>query len=234
MRKRAILIVDDDPALLKLVRVNLERDYRVLTATGPEQAVRTVAREDPDLVVLDILLDADENGFSVCRQIREFSAVPVIMLTAVAQEEDKLRGFACGADDYMTKPFSAKELLARIEAVLRRAKSDSGPKQPLITVGPLTLDLARRRASINGREVELTPTEYKLLHYLAANRNRVVLHSQLLAHVWGSEYRGEVEYLRVYVSRLRQKIEQDPASPQLLLTHPGIGYLLSGPGADRR
>ena len=226
MKKDTILVVDDEQALLKLLRVNLERDYRVLLATHGEQAIQTVALEQPDLVVLDIMLGSGEDGFQVCRRLREFSDVPVIMLTARVQENDKIQGFAVGADDYVTKPFSPKELLSRINAVLRRSKGGAKPQTSSIKIGPLEINPLRRWVTLEGKNVDLTPTEYKLLYYLASNKGKVLLHSEILAHVWGSEYRDEVEYLRVYLSRLRQKLEKDPGSPKLLHTLPGIGYVL--------
>ncbi|MDK2926817.1 MAG: two-component system, OmpR family, operon response regulator KdpE [Bacillota bacterium] len=226
MKKDTILVVDDEQALLKLLRVNLERDYRVLLATHGEQAIQTVAQEQPDLVVLDIMLGSGEDGFQVCRRLREFSDVPVIMLTARVQENDKVQGFAVGADDYVTKPFSPKELLSRINAVLRRVQGGTRPQTSSIKIGPLEINPVRRWVTLEGKSVDLTPTEYKLLYYLASNKGKVLLHSEILAHVWGSEYRDEVEYLRVYLSRLRQKLEKNPGSPKLLHTLPGIGYVL--------
>lgn len=227
MSKDTVLVVDDEPALLKLVRINLERDYRVLLAVNGQQAIEMVAREQPDLVLLDIMLGPGPDGFEVCRHIREFSDVPVIMLTAKVLEPDKIRGFAVGADDYVTKPFSPRELLSRINAVLRRTKGGGRLQTTLIEVGPLVINPVRRWVTLGGERLNLTPTEYKILHYLASNKGKVLLHSEILSHVWGSEYRDEVEYLRVYISRLRQKLDKYPCSQNLLRTQPGIGYFLA-------
>jgi two-component system KDP operon response regulator KdpE len=222
-----ILVVDDEPSLLRLVRVNLESSgYRVAIASKYDQALTAVASEQPDLVVLDVMLHSRDGGFDLCRRIREFSDVPIVMLTARVQEEDKLTAFALGADDYVTKPFSTKELLARIDAVLRRARSGSARPQTVVKVGHLTIDQAKREAMMGEKPIDLTPTEFKILQYLANNAGKVVLHSELLTHVWGEDYRDEVDYLRVYMSHLRQKIEADPANPQFLITKPGVGYSL--------
>jgi two-component system KDP operon response regulator KdpE len=163
--------------------------------------------------------------------MREFSAVPVIMLTAKTKEVDMLHGFDVGADDYLTKPFRAKELIARVKAVLRRSKLPG--KRALMTAdltcGDLVISFARRRVSVQGREVPLTPTEFSLLQQLALNANRVMLHQDLLSEVWGHQYRDDVDYLRVYVRHLRRKIEEDPSEPRLILTSPGVGYMLSCP-----
>ncbi|MDK2856366.1 MAG: two-component system, OmpR family, operon response regulator KdpE [Bacillota bacterium] len=226
MKKATILVVDDDHALLKLLRVNLERDYRVFLVTNAEDAIQMVALEQPDLVILDIMLGAGEDGFQVCRRIREFSEVPIIMLTAKVQENDKIQGFAVGADDYVTKPFSPKELLSRINAILRRAKGEVKQQTSSIKIGPLEVNPVRRCVTLDEKKIDLTPTEYKLLYFLASHKGQVLLHSEILAYVWGSEYRDEVEYLRVYISRLRQKLEKDPCSPKLLHTLPGTGYVL--------
>jgi two-component system KDP operon response regulator KdpE len=187
-----------------------------------------VAVEQPDLVLLDVLLPGGMDGYEICRRVRQFSTVPVIMLTAKAQEDDKLKGFALGADDYMTKPFSAKELLARVAAVLRRARSaDSPARAALVRVGEIVFDLAQRRVSVAGKEVPLTRTEYELLRQLALNPGKVMLREDLLSRVWGPEYRDEVDYLRDYVRFLRRKLEPDPKNPRYILSRPGLGYLLA-------
>jgi two-component system KDP operon response regulator KdpE len=228
MTTARILVVDDEPKLVRLVReVLTATGYGVLSTGSGESAIELVALEQPDLVLLDIVLAGELDGYAVARRIREFSDTPIIMLTAKARESDLLRGFDAGADDYLTKPFSAKELLARVRAVLRRTQREpSAPVESEIICGPLRLDLARRRVTVNGQPVRLTPTEYALLHTLAVHRNQVLLHEQLLSQVWGPEYRDDIDYLRAYIRYLRQKLEADPAHPQLIVTEPGVGYLL--------
>lgn len=233
-RKANILVVDDEPHVLKLVKANLESSgYRVLTAMDGEQAIRTVENEVPDLVVLDIMLPKMD-GYAVCRRIREFSAVPVIMLTARSAQVDLVHGFEVGADDYLTKPFSATELLLRVQAVLRRSK---WPEEMItrqgFKAGPIEIDFAQHRVTVNDQLTKLTPTEYRLLAYLASNANRVIVHRELLRAVWGPEYGDETEYLRVYMRYLRQKLEPDPSNPQYLLTQPGAGYMFSRQEEDR-
>jgi two-component system KDP operon response regulator KdpE len=224
-----VLVVDDEPRLVRLVQTVLSTaGYSVLIAGEGEKAISTVAVEQPDLVLLDVLLPGGLDGYEVCRRVRQFSTVPVIMLTAKAQEEDKLKGFALGADDYMTKPFSAKELLARVAAVMRRARSADAPvRQALVQVGEIVLDLSQRRVTVAGKEVPLTRTEYELLRHLALNPGKVMLREDLLSRVWGPEYRDEVDYLRDYVRFLRRKLEPDPKNPRYILSRPGLGYLLA-------
>ncbi len=231
MKKECVLVVDDEPRLVSLVRHVLEAvGYRVVAAVDGRSALEKVAIEQPDLVLLDILLPGEIDGYEVCRRLREFSNVPIIMLTAKAKEEDKITGFDVGADDYLTKPFSSKELVVRVRAVLRRSES---PGQ-IVTVsdfvcGDLSMNFAQRRVFVRGREVTLTPTEYELLHQLATNANRVMLHSDLLSQVWGSEYRDEIDYLRAYIRYLRRKIEENPSEPKYIVTMPGVGYMLACP-----
>jgi two-component system KDP operon response regulator KdpE len=183
-------------------------------------------------VLLDILLPHDLDGYEVCRRIREFSDVPVIMLTAKARESDLLEGFDAGADDYLTKPFNAKELVARIKAVLRRVYHPEEMTATTLVCGQLEINFARRIVKRNGERVSLTRTEYALLRQLALNANRVMLHKELLAAVWGPEYRDDVDYLRAYVRYLRRKLEVDPSNPQYILTSQGIGYMLACPEED--
>jgi DNA-binding response OmpR family regulator len=233
-RKATILIVDDEPHVLKLVKANLESSgYKILAATDGEQAVRMVESEIPDLAVLDIMLPKMD-GYAACRRIREFSAVPIIMLTARSAQVDLVHGFEVGADDYLTKPFSATELLVRVQAVLRRSK---WPEEVItrqgFKTGPIEIDFAQHLVSVNGEPVKLTPTEYRLLAYLASNANRVIVHRELLRAVWGPEYGDETEYLRVYMRYLRQKLESDPSNPRYLLTQPGAGYRLHQPAEDK-
>lgn len=231
MSPKRILVVDDEPRLVHLVR-------EVLTATGYEvqavssglHAIEAVAIGQPDLVLLDLMLPGDVDGYEVAQRIREFSEVPIIMLTAKVRETDLLHGFETGADDYITKPFSSKELLARVGAVIKRSeKAISLPGKSRILCGDLNIDLARRRITLADQEVYLTATEYKLLHELAMHMNQVMLHEQLLTAVWGPEYRNDVDYLRSYVHSLRKKLERDPASPERILNVTGVGYMLAAP-----
>ncbi len=228
MTRHKVLVVEDEPKLARLVRSLLEVDgYDVVSATTGEDALDVVELAGPDLVLLDILLPGEVDGYEVCRQIRMSSGVPVIMLTAKAQENDKVRGFDLGADDYITKPFSSRELLARVKAVLRRSSTrEDHPGNEVVRIRGLSIDLGRRRISVDGKEVQLTPTEYNLLAELARNAGKVLLHEELLTRVWGPEYREETEYLRAYVRYLRRKLEADPAHPQYILSRPGIGYYL--------
>jgi two-component system KDP operon response regulator KdpE len=206
--------------------------YEVFAAHTGQEAIDQIALEQPDLVVLDILLgDDDLDGYQVAQRVREFSDVPILMLTAKARESDLLRGFEAGADDYLTKPFSSKELLARVKAVLKRTRpSAAETAEPTeVICGPLVIDFARREVTVAGEEVHLTRTEFNLLRELALHANHVLLHEQLLSAVWGAEYRDDVDYLRAYVRYLRQKLEPDPANPRLILTKPGVGYMLACP-----
>lgn len=230
-RRQRILVVDDEPRLVRLVREVLQTaGYAVLTAGDGKTALETVALEQPDLVLLDILLPHGMDGYEVCRRLREFSAVPVIMLTAKAREEDKLKGFGVGADDYLTKPFSSRELLARVQAVLRRSNAPEEVKSEAEFVcGQLLVNFAQHRVFVRGQEVSLTATEYALLRHLALNANCVLTHEQLLTAVWGPEYRDDIDYLRAYIRYLRLKIEVNPADPQYILTTPGVGYMLACP-----
>jgi DNA-binding response OmpR family regulator len=225
-KKATILAVDDEPHVLKLIKANLESSsYKVLTAADGEEALRTVESELPDLVLLDIMLP-QMDGYTVCTRIREFSSVPIIMLTARSTQLDLVHGFEVGADDYLTKPFDVTELLMRVQAVLRRSK---WPEEVItrhgFKAGTIEIDFARHLVTVEGQPVKLTPTEYRLLAYLASNANRVILHRELLRAVWGPEYGDETEYLRVYMRYLRQKLEPDPSNPQYLLTQPGAGYM---------
>jgi len=226
MRPAKILVVDDEPHLVKLVRSNLEAQrFKVIAAMDGVSALAMVEKEGPDLVILDIMLPGMD-GFDVLQKIREFSSVPVIMLTAKDQDVDVVKGLTLGADDYVKKPFSVHELLARVEAVLRRAApGDDVQARPPFTVGDFTMDFQQRKVTVRGKEVKVGPTEYKLLSQLVRNAGRVMLHADLLRKVWGAEYGGETEYLRVYISYLRNKIEEDPANPKYILTEHGVGYM---------
>jgi two-component system KDP operon response regulator KdpE len=232
--EETILVVEDEPRVMRLISEVLKAvGYRVLAAASGETAIEMVAIEQPALVLLDILLPHGMDGYQVCRRIREFSSVPVIMVTAKAQESDLLHGFDVGADDYLTKPFSARELVARVRAVLRRSQQPEEVGNAVLACGELEIDLARRIVRVRGEQVKLTRTEYALLHQLAVHADRVMVHQDLLAAVWGPEYRDDVDYLRAYVHHLRAKLEADPAHPRYIMTSQGVGYMLacSGPGA---
>jgi two-component system KDP operon response regulator KdpE len=229
MAKERILIVDDDPKLVRLVReVLTATGYEVLTTGNGEQAIELTALEQPDLVLLDITLSGKMDGYETAERLQEFSDVPIVMLTAKVRETDKLRGFDVGADDYITKPFSSKELLARVRAVLKRSRrADISPPVVEIVCRDLHIDLARHQVALGAHEIHLTPTEYKLLCELARHHDQVLLHEYLLTAVWGSEYRDDLDYLRTYIYQLRQKLEADPANPKLILRCPGVGYMLA-------
>jgi two-component system KDP operon response regulator KdpE len=230
-RRRKVLVVDDEPRVVRLVTEILKAvGYQVLAASSGDSGLEMLALEQPDLVLLDVLLGNGPNGLAVCQRIREFSDVAVIMLTAKAMETDVLAGFEAGADDYLTKPFSAKELVARVQAVLRRTERDLGETvTATCSCGALSINFARHAVEVDGRSVALTRTEYALLHQLALNPNRILTHEELLVRVWGSEYRNDVDYLRAYIRYLRRKLEPDPGNPVYILTSPGVGYLLSCP-----
>jgi DNA-binding response OmpR family regulator len=226
MKTSTILVVDDERRYRELLELDLtRRGYHVLLAGDGLRALDLVEQGSPDLVVLDLRLP-DMDGYEVCRRIREVSSVPVIMLTARAEEQDKVRGLRNGADDYVTKPFSAEELLARVEAVLRRSEGAHGPEVATFECDGLRIDFGERRVSVDGHEVELTASEYKLLSQLAANAGRVLVHDELLRRVWGAGYEGASELLHTAIRRLRRKIEADPAQPRYIVTKRGIGYLL--------
>ena len=234
MNEGRILIVDDEPKLVRLVsEVLTATGFLVLTTADGNKAVELTAMEQPDLMILDIVLIGELDGFEVARRVREFSNIPIIMLTAKARESDLLRGFDAGADDYLTKPFSSKELLARVRALLKRARIEAAESDRTeIECGPLHIDLARRRVMVAGQEVRLTRTEYNLLHELATHPNQVLLHEQLLTAVWGFEYRDDVDYLRAYIRYLRRKLEAEPDTPKLIVTQSGVGYMLECPEAQ--
>lgn len=228
-----ILIVEDAPRVVQLVRVILEAvGYEVVAATDGRSGLERVALEQPDLVLLDILLPGELDGYQVCRRIREFSDVAVIMLTAKAQDQDILAGFNVGVDDYLTKPFNAQELVARVQAVLRRTKHRETQQTTSLVCGEIEINLARREVKRAGQPVALTPTEYALLRELASSPNCVVLHQDLLSRVWGSEYRNDIDYLRAYIRYLRRKLEPDPHQPCHILTLQGVGYMLACPDSD--
>lgn len=227
MDSKNILIVEDEPRYQRLIRFVLEAaGYRVRGADTGEDGLQAVAERFPDLLVLDIMLPGID-GFEVCRRVREVSAVPIIMLTAKGADEDKVKGLRLGADDYVVKPFSAQELLARVEAVLRRSLLSQSPQgQTSFAWGDLHINFLAQGVRVRDRSVHLPPTEYRLLHALAVNHGKVLTADDLLEKVWGPHYRGEHEVLRVAIWRLRQKLEQDMENPQLIRTISGVGYLL--------
>jgi len=233
MPNERVLVVDDDPLIVRLVRMNLDKaGFRVLVAMDGEQALDVCARELPDLVILDLMLPK-KDGYEVCRAIREFSLVPVVMLSAKGEQVDKLRGFEMGADDYLTKPFAPAELLARVQAVLRRSQQGAPPTaSPVVRCGPIAIDFVRRRVTLDGEPVRLTPTEFKLLQQLAVNAGKVLSHTELLTKVWGPEYRDDRDYLWAYVRHLRRKLEPNPEQPAYILSEPGVGYVLECPAGD--
>jgi len=226
-----ILVVDDEPKLARLLReVLTATGFKVLVTGSGESAVEMAALEQPDLVLLDIVLAGALDGYAAARRIRAFSDVPIIMLTAKARESDLLQGFEAGADDYLTKPFSAKELLARVRAVLKRAhREPEAPVDHTLVCGAVSIDPVRRSVTLGAEVIRLTPTEYNLLYHLASHPNQVLLHEQLLTAVWGQEYRDDLDYLRAYIRHLRQKLEADPADPKLIVTSSGVGYMLVCP-----
>ena len=225
MAKTCILVVDDEISIIKFLRANLDnKGYKVLTAMDGAEALQTIERELPDLVILDIMMPKMD-GFEVCQRLREWSQIPIIMLSALGDERDKVKCLELGADDYMTKPFGASELTARVRAVLRRTEAaGTTTTQPSFTSGNLEINFVERRVTAAGREVKLTPTEYNLLQELVLNVNKVLTHAMLLGRVWGPEYGEEKEYLRVFIGRLRKELESDPENPKYIITIPGVGY----------
>jgi DNA-binding response OmpR family regulator len=224
-KNRRILVVDDEERMVRFIRLNLEHDgFRVSEAFKGSQAIDRLRSALPDLVLLDVMLP-DIDGFEVLKMVREVSNVPVIMLTAKGEEEDRVKGLELGADDYITKPFSPRELVSRVRAVLRRTEASSGTTHGLIEVDDrLKLDFDRHEIWVDGKLVNLRPTEYRLLYHLVQNAGWVISHDQLLANVWGYEYRDEPHYVRLYINYLRKKLEKDPANPQYILTERGVGY----------
>lgn len=232
MRKSRILIVDDDIGVLKSVRANLQaRDCQTLTAMDGVEALQVIGEENPDLIILDITMPK-MSGFEVCRQVREWSQVPIIMLSARDDVEEKVKCLNSGADDYITKPFGVNELAARVKAVLRRCKeSNRDHAPPIFSCGDLKVNFVERRVTIEDREIKLTPTEYNLLQELVIGAGKVFSHATLLGRVWGAEYSQEREYLHVFIGRLRKEIEADPSKPQYIITVPGVGYRFQAPAA---
>jgi DNA-binding response OmpR family regulator len=225
MKGRKVLVVDDEERMVRFIRLNLEHDgFEVIEAFRGMQAIDKIRSKLPDLVLLDVMLP-DIDGFEVLKIIRETNSVPVIMLTAKGEEEDRVKGLELGADDYITKPFSPRELVSRVRAVLRRTEGATGSTHGLIEVDDrLKIDFDRREVWVDGELVQLRPTEYRLLYHLVQNAGWVITHDQLLAKVWGYEYRDEPHYVRLYINYLRKKLEKDPSDPQYILTERGVGY----------
>jgi len=222
---KSILVVDDEPHMVEFIAMNLNLEgVRVVTASNGFEALDKAARETPDLVILDIMMP-DMDGFATLQRLRENSAVPVIFLTAKNDEVDRIRGLDLGADDYITKPFSPRELVSRIRAVLRRsepAASSSGAE--IVVDDELRINFDQRKVIVRGNEVRLRPTEYRLLYQLVSNAGKLLTHETLLSRVWGTEYRDEDQYVRLYITYLRQKIEKDPKNPRYILSERGLGY----------
>ena len=219
-----ILVIDDEPQILRALRTILSaHKYLVTVAQTGEEGLALAAAEQPDLIILDLGLP-DMDGITVCARLREWTQIPIIILSVRNQERDKVKALDQGADDYLVKPFGIEELLARIRVALRHLAKSQGSAEPVITSGPLEIDLARHIVTLEGAEVKLTATEFKLLAYLASHTGRVLTHQNILNNVWGPEYLDNVEYLRVFMSQLRKKLETDPKQPRYLLSEPGVGY----------
>ena len=227
MNSNCVAVVDDDPRMSRLVKGSLEKDgYRVVTASDGPGAIDLVESNDPDLLLLDVMLPGMD-GCEVLRRIREFSALPVIMVTAKGEEADIVRGLETGADDYLIKPFNEKELIARVHAVLRRANFGPEDRRAAVFVnGRLTIDYAQHVVKLDDSEIPLTPTEYRLLACLAQNLGKTLLQEDILLKVWGAGYEGEAHLLRVNVARLRGKLGEDANNPRYVVTRPGVGYLM--------
>ena len=219
-----ILVIDDEPQILRALRTILTaRQFRVSTAATGTEGLALAATSQPDLIILDLSLP-DMDGMEVCRQLREWTQTPVIVLSVRDSEHDKVAALDHGADDYLTKPFGIDELMARIRVALRHAVQTQTKQKTVITAGPLEIDLAGFTVKRGGEEVKLTATEFKLLAYLAANAGRVLTHRSILTNVWDAADADHVEYLRVFIRQLRKKLEDDPEAPQYILNEPGIGY----------
>lgn len=220
-----ILVVDDESRMIQFTTMNLELEgFRVISASDGYEALEKVTRELPDLVLLDIMMP-DMDGFETLKRLREISDVPVIFLSVKGEEYDRVHGLDLGADDYITKPFSPRELVSRIRAVLRRTEAKSTTTKSEVEVdGDLRINFDERKVIVRGQEVHLRPTEYRLLYQLVSNAGRLLTHETLLSRVWGPEYRDEDHYVRLYITYLRQKIEKDPKNPEYILSERGLGY----------
>jgi len=222
---KKILVVDDEERMLRFIRLNLEHDgFQVIEAVKGREALDKMRTGMPDLILLDVMLP-DLDGFEVLKMVREISNIPIIMLTAKGEEDDRVKGLELGADDYVTKPFSPRELVSRVKAVLRRIEVEGGEAEDVIEVDDrLKIDFNRREIWVEEELVKLRPTEYRLLYHLVQNAGWVLTYDQILSRVWGYEYRDEPHYVRLYINYLRQKLEEDPSNPQYILTERGVGY----------
>ncbi len=226
-KKERILVVDDDPRFVRLLKVNLEASgYAVIVAKDGQTAVAVAASESPDLILLDIMMPA-MNGYMVCEQIREFSTAPIVMLTALGETDDKVKGLDLGADDYITKPVSIKEVLARVHAALRRSQLGQPGHQPVFESGDLRVDFVARRVFVAAEEIELTPTEYRVLYELVTHADHILSPPYLLEKVWGASHEEDTHLVWQVIHRLRQKLEADPDAPRHILTRPSIGYIFT-------
>lgn len=222
---RLVLVVDDEARMRRFIRMNMELEgYQIIEAENGVVALEQIRQHTPDLVIMDVMMP-EMDGFETLRLLREISTVPVILLTVKSDEEDIIQGLGLGADDYITKPFSPRELVSRVAAVLRRAEWPAPPPRTVLEIDDrLSVDFNRHQVLVNGERIDLRPTEYRLLNHLIQNAGWVVPHETLLAKVWGYEYRDETHYLRLYINYLRKKIEEDPANPKYILTERGVGY----------
>jgi len=231
--KELILLVEDELQMRRFLRIALEsQGYRIVEATTAKEGMLQAASRNPDIVLLDLGLP-DMDGLEVTSRLREWTQTPIIVISAREQEQDKVKALDAGADDYLTKPFNANELLARIRVAIRHSiRTRSGHTDPIFAFGSIRVDLSQRQVFLDDKEVHLTPLEYKLLMVLIRHAGRVVTHRQLLTDVWGQAHANEVQYLRVYMTQLRHKLENDPARPQFLMNEPGVGYRLKSDPDD--
>ncbi len=220
-----VMIVEDEPQMRRFLRASLSHGFRLLEAGSAKEALAMATSRSPEVILLDLGLP-DRDGIDLAREIRGWSRVPIIVISARGREDDKVEALDAGADDYLTKPFGVNELLARIRVALRRATDAGGPSPPGVEVGPLHIDLARREVTLGKEPVHLTPIEYRLLTLLAQNAGRVLTQRQILEQVWGRTHAAQSHYVRVFMAQLRRKIEKDPTRPKLLITEQGVGYRL--------
>jgi two-component system KDP operon response regulator KdpE len=221
---KTVLVVDDESRMVEFITMNLELEgFRVVRAANGSEALEKASKEHPDLVLLDIMMP-EMDGFETLQALRETSSVPVIFLTAKSEEVDRIKGLDLGADDYITKPFSPRELVSRIRAVLRRTEPAAVTSSEIVVDDELRVNFNQRKVIVRGQEVRLRPTEYRLLYQLVTNAGRLLTHEVLLSRVWGAEYRDEDQYVRLYITYLRQKIEKDPKNPKYILSERGLGY----------